>query len=102
MNKSSKIYITGHRGILGSVNLDASKNIGYTNIITATTFAFPFVCKTPKLLAHYIQKFIKIREEVRQIMTGNMQSQPFCKKYIADTYNMPGADLFIFEKLLSK
>lgn len=36
MNKSSKIYITGHRGMLGSVTLNLFKEAGYTNIVTAT------------------------------------------------------------------
>ncbi|MBD3903820.1 GDP-L-fucose synthase [Chryseobacterium sp. C-2] len=36
MNKSSKIYITGHRGMLGSTTLNLFKEVGYTNIITAT------------------------------------------------------------------
>lgn len=36
INKASKIYITGHRGMLGSVTLNLFKDAGYTNIITAT------------------------------------------------------------------
>lgn len=36
MNHSSKIYITGHRGMLGSTTLKVFKDAGYTNIITAT------------------------------------------------------------------
>ncbi|MCC9034894.1 GDP-L-fucose synthase [Chryseobacterium sp. Ch-15] len=36
INKSSKIYITGHRGMLGSTTLNLFKEVGYTNIITAT------------------------------------------------------------------
>lgn len=36
INKSSKIYITGHRGMLGSTTLNLFKGVGYTNIITAT------------------------------------------------------------------
>lgn len=36
MNKTSKLYITGHRGMLGSVTLKLFEEAGYTNIITAT------------------------------------------------------------------
>lgn len=119
MNKSSKIYITGHRGMLGSVILNLFKETGYTNIITATTFAFLLLCKMRKLLAHYIQKFIAI--EIRPMILGNMKSQLFYKNYVAETYNMPGSDmintngfyccnypdlleedLIVFEKSLSK
>ncbi|MDM1062267.1 GDP-L-fucose synthase [Empedobacter falsenii] len=36
MNKTSKLYITGHRGMLGSVTLKLFEEAGYTNIITRT------------------------------------------------------------------
>lgn len=121
MNKSSKIYITGHRGMLGCITLNLFKEIGYsyTNIIAATKFAFLLLSKMRKLLAHYIQKFIAI--EIRPMILGNMKSQLFYKNYVAETYNIPRGnmintssfyccnypdlleeDLIVFEKLLSK
>ncbi|MCY0969549.1 GDP-L-fucose synthase family protein [Chryseobacterium wangxinyae] len=36
MNKSAKIYITGHRGMLGSTTLKIFEEAGYDNIITAS------------------------------------------------------------------
>ena len=36
MNKDSKIYIAGHRGLVGSAILKNLKNKGYTNFITRT------------------------------------------------------------------
>jgi GDP-L-fucose synthase len=36
MNKTDKIYITGHRGMLGSKTLDVFIRNGYNNIITTT------------------------------------------------------------------
>ncbi|OXA92264.1 GDP-fucose synthetase [Flavobacterium hercynium] len=36
MNKASKIYLTGHSGMLGSVVLRLFKESGYSNIITTT------------------------------------------------------------------
>ncbi len=36
MNKSSKIYVAGHRGLVGSAILKNLKQKGYTNIITRT------------------------------------------------------------------
>lgn len=36
MNKNSKIYIAGHRGLVGSAILDNLKVKGYTNIVTRT------------------------------------------------------------------
>ena len=36
MNKNAKIYIAGHRGLVGSAILKNLKNKGYTNFITRT------------------------------------------------------------------
>jgi len=36
LNKDSKIYIAGHRGLVGSAILENLKNKGYSNIITRT------------------------------------------------------------------
>lgn len=37
MNKNNKIYIAGHRGMVGSAILENLKENGYTNIVTATS-----------------------------------------------------------------
>ena len=37
MNKSSKIYIAGHRGMVGSAIWNALKNKGYLNLIGQTS-----------------------------------------------------------------
>lgn len=67
--------------------------LNHSHIDVLSTFAFPFVCKTPELRAHYIQKFIDAGVEIRPMIAGNMQSQPFYKKYVQETYDMPGADM---------
>jgi GDP-L-fucose synthase len=36
MNKNAKIYLAGHRGLVGSAILENLKNKGYSNIITRT------------------------------------------------------------------
>ena len=36
MNKDSKIYVAGHRGLVGSAILNNLKSKGYSNIITRT------------------------------------------------------------------
>ncbi|VDH17134.1 L-glutamine:2-deoxy-scyllo-inosose aminotransferase [Algoriella xinjiangensis] len=67
--------------------------LNHNHINVLSTFAFPFVCKTPELRAHYIQKFIDAGVEIRPMIAGNMQSQPFYKKYVTEIYDMPGADM---------
>ncbi|MBV6654393.1 MAG: NAD-dependent epimerase/dehydratase family protein, partial [Mameliella sp.] len=37
MNKSDKIYVAGHRGMVGSAILRKLKAEGFTNLITSTS-----------------------------------------------------------------
>jgi CDP-6-deoxy-D-xylo-4-hexulose-3-dehydrase len=68
-------------------------SLKHSHITTLSTFAFPFVCKTPELRAHYIEKFANAGVEIRPMIAGNMQEQPFYKKYVSIIYNLPGADM---------
>jgi CDP-6-deoxy-D-xylo-4-hexulose-3-dehydrase len=65
----------------------------HDHIKTLSTFAFPLVCKTPELREKYIKKFIDAEVEIRPMIAGNMQEQPFYKKYVSDTFHLPGADI---------
>lgn len=65
----------------------------HDHISTLSTFAFPLVCKTSELRAEYLKKFIEAGVEIRPMIAGNMQEQPFYKKYVSDLYEMPGADM---------
>jgi CDP-6-deoxy-D-xylo-4-hexulose-3-dehydrase len=53
-----------------------------SHIKKLSSFAIPLIAKTPQLRAHYIEKFILSGIEVRPLIAGNMQYQPFYKKYI--------------------
>ena len=65
----------------------------HDHIKTLSTFAFPLVCKTAELRTHYLQKFTEAGVEIRPMIAGNMQEQPFYKKYVTNLYNLPGADM---------
>ncbi|UOE38001.1 DegT/DnrJ/EryC1/StrS family aminotransferase [Chryseobacterium oryzae] len=65
----------------------------HDHINVLSTFAFPFVCKTAALRTHYLQKFMDAGVEIRPMIAGNMQRQPFYQKYVKEVYNMPGADM---------
>lgn len=67
--------------------------LDHRHINLLSTFAFPFVCKTSELRTHYLQKFIEAGVEIRPMIAGNMQKQPFYKKYVKEIYEMPGADM---------
>lgn len=65
----------------------------HEHITTLSTFAFPLVCKTANLRRQYVKNFTEAGVEIRPMIAGNMQKQPFYKKYVEDLYDMPGADL---------
>ncbi|WP_407484484.1 DegT/DnrJ/EryC1/StrS family aminotransferase [Elizabethkingia miricola] len=62
------------------------------HISKLSTFAFPLVCKTKELRDIYVQKFTDAGVEIRPMIAGNMQKQPFYKKYVSKIFDLPGAD----------
>lgn len=67
--------------------------IDTSHIKTLSSFAIPFVARTPQLRKKYVEKFIAAGVEVRPMIAGNMQHQPFYKKYIKKILHLPGADI---------
>jgi CDP-6-deoxy-D-xylo-4-hexulose-3-dehydrase len=57
-----------------------------------SSFAFPVVCKTRELRTKYIEQFSGDGVEIRPVIAGNMQRQPFYSKYVKEVYPLPGAD----------
>ena len=57
-----------------------------------SSFAFPILCKTPKLRDKYLFQFSGAGVEIRPMIAGNIQKQPFYKKYIKTKYDLPGTD----------
>ena len=55
-------------------------------------FALPFVLRTQELRDRYVERFMKAGIEVRPLIAGNMQRQPFFKKYESRVLDLPGAD----------
>jgi CDP-6-deoxy-D-xylo-4-hexulose-3-dehydrase len=65
----------------------------HDHITTLSTFAFPIVCKTAELRQEYLARFAGAGVEIRPMIAGNMQRQPFFRKYAKEVYVLPGADL---------
>ncbi len=55
-------------------------------------FAFPVVCATRAVRDRYLAQFSGAGVEVRPMIAGNMQRQPFFRKYVAEERLLPGAD----------
>ncbi len=66
--------------------------LDHSHIKTLSSFAFPVLCKTPQLRQKYLERFIQAGVEVRPMVSGNMQNQPFFSKYVEELRDLPGAD----------
>jgi CDP-6-deoxy-D-xylo-4-hexulose-3-dehydrase len=64
----------------------------HDHITLLSTFAMPVVCKTPQLKEKYLSQFSGAGIEIRPMIAGNIQLQPFFKKYSKTLYQLPGAD----------
>lgn len=63
-----------------------------SHIKTFSPFAFVVVCKTPELRKKYLARFVNAEIEVRPVIAGNMQTQPFYKKYVEKIVELPGTE----------
>ncbi len=61
----------------------------HSHITCLSTFAFPVVCKTPALREHYLSRFAGAGIEIRPMIAGNIQLQPFYKKYVKQLFDLP-------------
>jgi CDP-6-deoxy-D-xylo-4-hexulose-3-dehydrase len=66
--------------------------IKHDHIIQLSPFAIPVICKTPELRKSYLGKCADVGIETRPMIAGNMQKQPFYKKYIKQFYELPNSD----------
>jgi CDP-4-dehydro-6-deoxyglucose reductase, E1 len=73
-------------------NNDELCQINHKYIQLLSPFAFPVLCKTPQLRRNYFERFSGAGIEIRPMIAGNMQKQPFFKKYVQQVYNLPGVD----------
>ncbi len=64
----------------------------HSHITCLSTFAFPVVCKTPALREHYLSRFAGAGIEIRPMIAGNIQLQPFYKKYVKQLFDLPNTN----------
>jgi CDP-6-deoxy-D-xylo-4-hexulose-3-dehydrase len=70
--------------------------LNHDHITVLSSFAFPVVCRTPKLKNFYTTQFAGAGVEIRPMIAGSIQEQPFFKKYVSQRYDLPGTK-FIHE-----
>jgi len=65
----------------------------HSNIGKLSTFAFPIICKNNLLREKYLSRFSGAGIEIRPMIAGNIQNQPFYRKYVKDYYDLIQTDL---------
>lgn len=71
--------------------------INHSHISVLSSFAFPVICETKAIRDRYVFQFAGAGVEIRPIIAGNMQRQPFYNRYVERMYDLPGAD-FLHDK----
>lgn len=74
------------------MNNDDLVILKHDHIKCLSTFAFPILCKTPELREYYLSRFSGAGIEIRPMIAGNMQRQPFYDKYVTEKYALPNTD----------
>lgn len=64
----------------------------HEHLSVLSSFAFPVVTNDPSLRSKYLAQFAGAGVEIRPMIAGNIQRQPFYSKYVSDQYELPGAD----------
>lgn len=67
-------------------------SLKHDHLDVISTFAIPIICHSPEVRKKYLDRFVQKEIEVRPIISGNMQSQPFYSKYIKEMQKLPNTD----------
>ena len=67
-------------------------DLDHDHIDVLSSFAFPVVVRSADLRAKYVAKFAGAGVEIRPMIAGNIQRQPFYKKFAHKEYDLPGTD----------
>ena len=89
INKRLKNFLQIEKAMKNNVDIIP---LEHGHIRSLSPFATPIICKTPKLREKYVKRFSDAGIEVRPMIAGNIQKQPFYKKYVEETFDLPNAD----------
>lgn len=64
--------------------------IRHDHLSRLSPFALPVLCRDERLKEVYLNQFSGAGIEVRPIIAGNIQSQPFYRRYVEERYDLPG------------
>ena len=64
-----------------------------SHISVLSAFAFPVLCSSPQMRMRYLARFEMAGIEIRPVIAGNIQKQPFYRKHVSRERELPGADM---------
>ncbi|MCA9035290.1 MAG: DegT/DnrJ/EryC1/StrS family aminotransferase [Planctomycetaceae bacterium] len=63
-----------------------------SHIRTLSSFAYPVICRSEAIRDRFVFQFAGAGVEIRPVIAGNMQRQPFYSRYVERLYDLPGAE----------
>lgn len=66
--------------------------IDRNHISRLSPFCMPFICRSRELFIRYTTAFAESGVEIRPVIAGNMQRQPFYRKYVESEYAVENVD----------
>lgn len=91
--ENCRVRQQNHLGFEAEVkNNDDLVPLEHSHISLLSSFAFPVICKTRELRSKYMEQFSGDGVEIRPVIAGNIQKQPFYCKYVKERYPLPGVD----------
>lgn len=67
--------------------------IKHEHMSVVSNFSYPVICKSSEIRDHYVAQFSGAGIEIRPMIAGNIQKQPFYKKYVDINEDLPGTEL---------
>lgn len=89
IRKREQNYLTLELAVKDNTDLIT---INHSNLKVLSSFAFPVMCKNPDMREHYVSQFSGAGVEIRPMIAGNIQNQPFYSKYVKDLFELPGTE----------
>lgn len=71
---------------------DELQTIATDHLTKIPAFAIPIITTGKEMHEKYHDRFVEACIEIRPMIAGNMQRQPFYKKYVSETRDLPGSD----------
>ena len=86
ISRRNEIFKTIEGAIRNNPDLIA---LDRSHIKRLSSFGIPILCKSPEIRDAYTARFTDAEVEIRPMIAGNIQIQPFYKKYVSREFSLP-------------